>query len=207
MSYENAPATRMLATRCAVCGRQLVDSRSVETGVGPDCRAKHGYDDPCGEEERREANRLVYRLALWRSAEDGVEGTPDVEEAAQAIGRVRALGLSRLAAVLEERLCDVQLEETEEGGRRHLAVATPFSDGFLADLKRLKRADGFELERRWDASSSRWLLPTDDEARRLLWRVLKVHFKGRLGRGPRGPFAVKDDAKAHGFKGRAVSEA
>lgn len=43
MSYETAPATKMLATFCACCARPLVDAVSVETGVGPDCRKTHGY--------------------------------------------------------------------------------------------------------------------------------------------------------------------
>ena len=38
MSYENAPATKMLATNCCCCGRPLVDSMSVELGIGPECR-------------------------------------------------------------------------------------------------------------------------------------------------------------------------
>jgi hypothetical protein len=43
MSYESAPATKLLATHCACCSRPLVDAVSVETGIGPDCRKKHGY--------------------------------------------------------------------------------------------------------------------------------------------------------------------
>jgi len=44
-TYENAPATRLLATRCACCGRKLVDALSVQTGIGPECRTRHGYDN------------------------------------------------------------------------------------------------------------------------------------------------------------------
>ena len=43
-SYVNAPATRFIATHCACCGKPLVDADSVQAGVGPDCRAKHGRD-------------------------------------------------------------------------------------------------------------------------------------------------------------------
>src|SRR5687767_11998091 len=43
MTYENAPATRLLATRCACCHRALVDAESVERGVGPDCAKRYGY--------------------------------------------------------------------------------------------------------------------------------------------------------------------
>ena len=41
-SYLTAPATKMLATHCAVCARALVDAKSVELGIGPDCRKKYG---------------------------------------------------------------------------------------------------------------------------------------------------------------------
>lgn len=44
MSYESAPATKMLATHCACCARPLVDAVSVEAGVGPECRRRHGFE-------------------------------------------------------------------------------------------------------------------------------------------------------------------
>ena len=45
MSYENAPATQLIATHCACCGRPLVDAASVERGVGPECARKYGYSE------------------------------------------------------------------------------------------------------------------------------------------------------------------
>ena len=53
MSYENAPATQMIASHCCVCNRPLVDSVSVELGIGPDCRKKHGYNVEATEENRK----------------------------------------------------------------------------------------------------------------------------------------------------------
>jgi gamma-glutamylaminecyclotransferase len=50
--YENAPATRLLATSCACCGRALLDAISVEAGIGPDCREKYGYGEAQGRRER-----------------------------------------------------------------------------------------------------------------------------------------------------------
>lgn len=52
MSYEAAPATRMLATHCAACARPLVDAKSVETGMGPDCRKRHGFNLAVSEDAR-----------------------------------------------------------------------------------------------------------------------------------------------------------
>ena len=48
-NYENAPATKLLATHCGCCGRALVDAVSVERGVGPDCAEKYGAPEAQGE--------------------------------------------------------------------------------------------------------------------------------------------------------------
>jgi len=63
MSYETAPATILLATRCCVCNRPLVDAVSVELGIGPDCREKYGYNVDVEPEAREAANKLVHRVA------------------------------------------------------------------------------------------------------------------------------------------------
>ena len=44
-TYESAPSTILLATHCACCNRPLRDAVSVEAGMGPDCRDKHGYNE------------------------------------------------------------------------------------------------------------------------------------------------------------------
>lgn len=43
MTYENATATKFIATHCAVCGKSLVDADSVQMAIGPECRKRHGY--------------------------------------------------------------------------------------------------------------------------------------------------------------------
>lgn len=62
-SYENAPATKLLATACACCGRALVDAVSVESGIGPECRKKFSVDVVVDESARIEANALVHAVA------------------------------------------------------------------------------------------------------------------------------------------------
>lgn len=49
MTYEAAPATKMLAVDCACCRKELLDAKSVELGMGPVCRKKHGFDKADGE--------------------------------------------------------------------------------------------------------------------------------------------------------------
>jgi hypothetical protein len=176
MTYETAPATVMLATHCAICGRPLVDARSVETGIGPDCRAKYGKADVVTESQRSEANGIVYRLALWRSE---VLGGPTIEEVAEDLRRVRQLGLFRLADVLDERLCDVVLVETSAC----LELTTPFKPSFVSDL----RSSSVPL-RRWNAEKKAWEVAANasKEERARLWACVRRHFEGRLFKGPRG---------------------
>lgn len=130
-TYENAPATKLLATNCACCGRALVDAVSVETGVGPDCREMHGYAEAQGDADwaradrfldgavmldetqqtpREAVNILVHRVA--RSAK-----TIDKNFAAAIFNAIDALGFSVLAeriakrfhATLEARLTEEQV--------------------------------------------------------------------------------------------------
>jgi len=57
--YTQSPACAMLASNCACCGKELVDAASVETGVGPVCRRKHGYKVPCVEADWATASVLL----------------------------------------------------------------------------------------------------------------------------------------------------
>lgn len=101
MSYENAPATTLLATNCACCGRALVDAKSVEAGIGPDCREKYGVDVDVTEAAREEANRIIFQLA---------RGGLSRKDAQPMFDRLNALGF----VVLAERVA-----------RRFRATVTP----------------------------------------------------------------------------------
>lgn len=163
--YENAPATRLVATKCVACGRPLVDAISVESGMGPDCREKYGHAGPEGatEEARSDVNKRVAQLA---------RGVAPVV----AVGHlliIRGHGFTKLADRLEERLCTVDISATEHA----LAVVTPFKPAFTDDLKR-------SVQCKWDGK--RWLVAADDISKRKLWAVVRRHFAGRIGRGRRG---------------------
>lgn len=93
-TYENAPATKLLATACACCGRALVDAVSVETGIGPDCREKYGVDVVVDEAARTEANALVHAVA-----KKGVSR----KECREICKQLAALGYVVLAARIMKR--------------------------------------------------------------------------------------------------------
>ena len=103
-SYETAPATRMLATQCAVCARPLLDAVSVETGIGPHCRAKYGFNVEVAPELRAEANRLVYQIACDQASESSLV----------ACERLQALGFAALAKIIRTRLADVVIAVVDD---------------------------------------------------------------------------------------------
>ena len=94
MDYTNAPATALVATHCALCGRALLDAASVESGMGPTCRARVLRDAPT--EHRAEVNALVARIAANTSAAD----------VAALVAQVAAHGYAALAERLTERLAE-----------------------------------------------------------------------------------------------------
>jgi len=167
-SYENAPATVMLATSCACCSRPLVDAKSIETGMGPVCRRKHGFNIPVTEEARTAANRLVHEIAVDQTG-------PRVLANIQAL---KALGFDVLAGRIEERLLTVDI--TVEGDT--LLVKAPYSDTFLQG--------SFGLPgRHWD--KARKVTVVAASAKPALWSLLRRAYPGLTGRGPKGLFQIE----------------
>ena len=187
MSYETAPATVLLATRCACCSRPLCDAISVETGVGPECRRKHGFNGAQGEPDwtaamlaldgviavaevnptmtpRESVNVLVHRVACRSTAR--VDGFVVALTAA-----IKALGFVTLANKIVEHGAG-KVEVHAVGDR--LAVTTPYNQAFVAALKAAR------VGARWDGASKVWTVPTDPSARKALWGALRGSFAGAL---------------------------
>jgi len=155
--YTNAPATALVATHCALCGRALLDAPSVECGMGPTCRARVLRDAPT--EHRAEVNALVARIASDTAAND----------VAALVAKVSALGYGTLADRLTERLAEgraVTVRATADG----YAVVAPFSATFNAAL--YAHAPG----RRWDRDDKVWRVPA--ASKRGLWAALCEAFPG-----------------------------
>jgi hypothetical protein len=135
MGYEDAPGTKMLAVFCAACSKDLLDSISVETGMGPHCRAKHGLPDAIDEETREAANKLVHFVACHQA------DSPEVRE---ALDKLEALGCDRIVARIAKRLYGAPISAWLEDGK--LVVKSPFSRDFL-DARRSIRSG------RWDGGA------------------------------------------------------
>jgi len=188
MSYETAPATILLATRCACCSRPLCDAVSVEAGVGPECRKRHGFNEAQGEPDwtaamvaldgviavaevnptmtpREAVNLLTHRIACRSSAR--------VDNFVLAMtAAIRALGFVTLAnKVVEHGAGKVEVHAVE--GQR-LAVTTPYSEAFVSALKAAR------VGARWDKPNKVWTVPADSAARKALWSALRGSFGGAL---------------------------
>lgn len=183
MSYENAPATTLVATRCACCSRPLVDAVSVEAGVGPECRRRHGYAEAQGPfkaerfskaleglatlEEingwfveggpRKAANVLVHRIAC----------APTAPETLRYLIAIEAAGFSTLANAVAKNLGAVVVNKV--GG--YYEVSAPYNETFRFGV--------------WDREKKIRRCPV--ESRSLLWAAIVRSFpKGTLVRGERG---------------------
>ncbi len=172
--YEDAPATKMLATNCACCARPLLDALSVESGMGPICRSKHGFSGKhapqVSDEDRVKANKIVYAIAL---------GLP-TEHLAAAIKDLRDLGFTLLASVLEDRNVAVTIEGNDVATLR---VYTPFNEAMVAGFRTIPG-------RRWSAEHKANIIPATQPARAALWALLKKHFAGQMMKTEKGLIAI-----------------
>lgn len=198
MDYTNSPACELVASSCACCGRPLVDAVSVEAGVGPECREKHGFDEPQGApnwaafgealsdlnstafvneafavavaalDARKVANMLVYRIAAEQSG-------ADVNAYTNAIAW---LGFSKLAERIAKRVAAVKITETADG---FIAVRGPYSERAIVELRRVPG-------RVWDKAAKVNRFPV--ESRGHLWAALRRAYPGATATGPKGVFVI-----------------
>jgi hypothetical protein len=188
-SYIDAPATKLLAVHCACCGRPLLDSESVEAGIGPDCRAKHGYTTPDRTPDwaavlitldglvpvasvnptttpQRAANVLVHAIAC--------NPAPAVCNA--LVLALVQLGYTRLANRITKRVAKLAVRKVQSTllGAEAYVVVTPYSEAFVAALKANCR--GARFDRKPKGQQSAWHVPTSQRA--ALWGVLQACYKG-----------------------------
>lgn len=161
--YENAPATRMVAVWCAVCSRPLVDAKSVELGIGPDCRRKYGFDAAMPEEARAEANKVVYRIA---TDQDG----PYV---AEGCNRLREIGFTVLADRILKRTAPVSV--AVEGDL--LVVTSAYDEAWVEAMRGVPG-------RRWNRERKVNTVPVS--ARAVLEDLVIRIFPGRVTVWPEG---------------------
>lgn len=183
MGYEEAPATRLVAKHCCVCGRPLVEAESIASGIGPICAKRTGYARPSlPPEVRAEVNRLVYECAALQLHVDAIP----------RVARLRELGLGLVADAIAERLADlVRITLTlRDDGR--LLLELPFLDDrdlFLRLAGGLRGVPGSRLEE-VPGVGRRTTIPNARGPILALYRVLAEHLPGEPARSPKGLFVV-----------------
>lgn len=195
--YENSPACLLLATHCACCGRALVDAKSVETGVGPECRKRHGYATAEGSPDwvvalaalasAAEADARLGELAFkvvgmmddTRKAANLVMHRIAAAQTGEGVGHLvtalRALGYRKMAERTADRLGSVLVEIDAATGA--YAVFAPYSEEFTAAMRGVPG-------RRWDRETKANVVPAT--SRTALWGALRAALRpGTLVVGPR----------------------
>jgi hypothetical protein len=185
MSYENAPATRLLATNCGCCGRQLVDAVSVEAGIGPECRKKHGYNQSEGACDSLAVTKALGTLPTdsrlpalpataiepWLNGDahkvanilvQHIAVDPHGPMAAPYVAAVRALGYTKLATALAKHLGGIRVEQVGET----YEVRAPYNPVFGGNLRRIS---GY-----FDRATKSWRVPTRN--RQMLWTFMQEAF-------------------------------
>lgn len=177
MSYENAPATKMLNTHCCACARPLVDAASVTAGLGPECRKRHGVPSDLPEEVRERANKLIYQCA-----KDDVA----VEVLQAAVVELALLGCTKLANRISKRAGRIVVTVTEDA----VDVSAPYSESFL-------RARG---PGRWvrDAKVTRYQHADAYKALTAVREAFGERVLVRLERGDDASFFQADDDRLDG---------
>jgi len=141
MCYEDAPATRLLATHCTMCSRPLLDAQSVEAGMGPICRKKYGAPAHIDEESRKRANKLIHEAAV----------TEDPARIPGIVAELCLLECDVAAEKLAERCGAIRVSQTEAG---FFTAVSPYDPGFVAASRSLpgrrwlreEKANRFALE-------------------------------------------------------------
>jgi hypothetical protein len=182
MGYEDAAATKIMATHCCACGKPLVDAKSVETGMGPVCRKKYGYDMDVPEKVRALANKLVYRLACDVSQDTVTMESMDVAS------QLSDLGFTKIADIFRARLVPVAVTIDTIDGEERYVVRTPYNPAYNYDAWTNTRV-GVKIPGAFAATKKKvfhWTYAKDEYARKRIFDALVKHFEGALAFAPDG---------------------
>jgi hypothetical protein len=177
MSHDLATATRVLATNCCVCGRDLCDAKSVELGIGPVCRKRYfrDADIPLGPKGWQKALGVLVQSDLPEHIINSVlDERPDTRKAANIVvywasahhtiraivlacsAVVRFLGYTLLADKLERDRADLRFETVGD----NIEIFCRRHDRFTSGLRRL----GARMERHDSQRFRCWSVPASRKA-------------------------------------------
>lgn len=144
MNYENAPATKLVATHCAVCGRPLVDADSLETGIGPVCAKRTHYGHatgPCDPVKAADAlapTGVVVDLTNPHKASNvlvyNIAADPKSPHVPAMCAAIEALGYVEVARVIATRLAPAYVKVTTEDTTLVVKITVPYGSPVFATV-------------------------------------------------------------------------
>lgn len=186
MGYENSAACEIMATNCCACGKPLVDAKSVETGIGPVCRKKYGYDAGVSEKAREMANQVVYALACAIS-----EGTVTLSTL-ESVEQLRVLGFPLIADIFVSNGVSVSIDVRDHEGEERYFVRAPYDPAFnqscwINGRVGVKDVVAMTVSKR---KVFHWTFPKTEASRKRIWGALVKHHAGRLAVANGVPFQI-----------------
>lgn len=197
-SYADSPACKLVATNCAICARPLVDAKSVETGIGPECRRKHGVETAEGTPDLDAARACLAPIGaadmIAAEGEDDCRGIVNKlaylvaaeqtgERAARMTAAIWHLGYRSFAKAIARRIGVIV--EREVG---NLIVRAPYSDTFGTALYE-RRAMA-----KWDGKRKVRVAPVSRD--RAVMQAICATFGGLVLIGEKGAGVIAKGPKA-----------
>ena len=189
MSYENAPATDLLSTRCMACARPLLDAASVEAGMGPICRGKYGYSE-IPDDARIAANALIHEAAREETS---------TARRLEIADELDALGAEVVADKVRDRFMRPDVKITQDAihlGRGRWArtvpgyvIKTRYNPAFNEALK--ARIDWKVRGIRKDPETGKfagWTI--EDTERHIIWDLVREFFAGGILETDKGTHTI-----------------
>lgn len=164
--YTQAPATLLAATKCAVCGKPLLDAESLRLGVGPICVKR---DLPKEQDAHRlQANSLIYKIAQVQRSDWGL--------LSPLLDALRALPLyGALADKIAKRLTPKPTAHlTVEG--THYKLVVEYRAESINELRAIQGRKFVKTQRPDGKIECANLVPLSE--RKALWAVLVRHYPG-----------------------------
>lgn len=181
--HLDAPATKLVNIRCALCGIPLVEAQSIASGVGPDCREKLGMLESLSRDVRSEVNQLMHRIAKLQRGTEVVLGIKRLKELGLLVAAERIekrLGSRKEKLIAKERV----FLSYERSGHILVMKAPKPSGARQAWVTGLRDVPG----RRWDRMRQVNTFPTS--SRKAVHALLLRFFKGHEAEGYKGTFII-----------------
>lgn len=216
MSKSTNPNTKRLATNCCACGRALRDAKSVEVGIGPHCRKKHGFDttyNALTDSQRKSVNVLIHRAGIACEKND-------IKLILKLAKKIERRGFSVVANRIRTRFVKIRIHRANgvdeygwtpkrggfKTGEQHdvVRVWTPYSPEFNGN-RRDNRLRGRPCKEQTEFGKFHWEFKVEHST--LLMRVLALTFPGQSYLCDNGIFEVPTAAEFNSkFAGDSVAK-